>query len=499
MLFALVLVYIAVSISIGLYAATRVKNSSDFVVAGRHLPLPFIVATVFATWFGSETVLGIPASFLREGLHGVIADPFGSSCCLVLVGLFFARPLYRLGLLTIGDFYRIRYNRLIELATSVCVVISYLGWVSAQITALGLVFSLLTDGAILPWQGMCAGLAVVLVYTLLGGMLSVAFTDLFQMAVIVGGMIYIAVVVSGLAGGAGVVFEHAQGLGLLEFWPALNPREVIGFIAAWATMALGSIPQQDVFQRVGAARNEQTAGLGSTLGGCLYFIFAFVPMFLVLAATLIDPQLVTQHLSDGRSAQNILPLFVLGHTPLAVQVLFFGALLSAILSCSSATLLAPSVTVAENILRPFFPNITDRQFLRMLRIVVFLFALAVLAFSLFSNRSIYAMVEGAYKITLVAAFVPLAFGLYWKRATTQGAAAAMACGISTWLGGELLAPDAILPPQFAGLLAAIAGMLVGSLAPQRYARGSGADPALAFRHPDQAHPGREPHAHGNGH
>jgi Na+/proline symporter len=483
MLLALVILYITISIAIGLYAATRVKSASDFVVAGRHLPLPFIVATVFATWFGSETVLGIPATFLREGLHGVIADPFGSSCCLILVGLYFARPLYRLGLLTIGDFYRIRYNRAIELATSVCVVVSYLGWVSAQVTALGLVFSVLTHGAVPPWAGMCAGLAIVLVYTLLGGMLSVAFTDLFQMAVILIGMVYIAAVVSGLAGGPGAVIDQAASQGLLTFWPEASPRALIGFVAAWATMALGSVPQQDVFQRVGAARDARTAGLGSTLGGCLYFVFAFVPMFLALAATMVDAPLVEQHLGDGRSAQSILPLFILAHTPLAVQVLFFGALLSAILSCSSATLLAPSVTVAENILRPFFPNISDRQFLRMLRVVVFLFALAVLAFALFSTRSIYGMVESAYKVTLVAAFVPLSFGLYWRRATTQGAALAMLAGIGTWLVGEWLAPDALVPPQFAGLLAAIAGMLIGSLAPQRYARGTGAHPDAAFAQP----------------
>jgi len=99
-----VILYLIVSIGIGLYAATKVKNSADFVVAGHHLPLPFIIATVFATWFGSETVLGIPAKFLNEGLSGVIADPFGSSMCLVFVGLFFARPLYRMKLLTIGDF-----------------------------------------------------------------------------------------------------------------------------------------------------------------------------------------------------------------------------------------------------------------------------------------------------------------------------------------------------------------------------------------------------------
>src|SRR6185503_1505809 len=271
-----VTLYLIVSIAIGLYAATKVKSSTDFVVAGRHLPLPFIVATVFATWFGSETVLGIPAKFLNEGLRGVVADPFGSSMCLILVGLFFARPLYRMGLLTIGDYYRKRYNRPIELAASICIVISYLGWVSAQVTALGLVFSIRTNGAIHPWQGMILGVAIVLVWTLSGGMLSVAFTDLFQMTVIMLGMVYIAFVISGMAGGPAVVLDHAARAGKFEFLPKLEPREMVGFVAAWATMALGSIPQQDVFQRVAAARDERTAGNGSVMGGCLYFCFAFV-------------------------------------------------------------------------------------------------------------------------------------------------------------------------------------------------------------------------------
>ena len=463
-----VTLYLIVSICIGLYAATKVKNSTDFVVAGRHLPLAFIVATVFATWFGSETVLGIPAKFLNEGLGGVVADPFGSSMCLILVGLFFARPLYRLGLLTIGDYYRGRYNRHVEVAASVCIVVSYLGWVSAQVTALGLVFSVLTNGAMQPWQGMVLGVAIVLVWTLSGGMLSVAFTDLFQMTVIMGGMIYIGFVISGMVGGAGAVIDHASAAGKLEFWPKLEARDMIAFVAAWATMALGSIPQQDVFQRVASAKNERTAGNGSVIGGCLYFCFAFVPMFLAYSATLLDPALVERHLASD--SQQILPRLILAHAPFVAQVLFFGALISAILSCSAATLLAPSVTVAENILRPLIPNLSDRQFLRMLRAVVLLFACAVLTFALVSNASIYGMVENAYKITLAAAFTPLAFGLYWRRATSQGAAAAMIAGLGTWLTLEFVNPEALVPPQLAGLLASIAGMIAGSLLPQWYGR-----------------------------
>ena len=135
--------YLLVSIAIGLYAARRVHSSQDYVVAGRSLPLYITTATVFATWFGSETVLGTSSTFIQEGLHGIVADPFGASLCLILVGVFFARKLYRMNLLTIGDFFRIKYGRGVELATSVAIMLSYLGWVSAQMCALGLVFNVL--------------------------------------------------------------------------------------------------------------------------------------------------------------------------------------------------------------------------------------------------------------------------------------------------------------------------------------------------------------------
>ena len=101
MLIWFIVIYLLFSVAIGLYASTRVHNAKDFAVAGRHLPLPMVTATVFATWFGAETVLGISATFVKDGLHGVVADPFGASLCLILAGLFFANKLYRMNLLTI--------------------------------------------------------------------------------------------------------------------------------------------------------------------------------------------------------------------------------------------------------------------------------------------------------------------------------------------------------------------------------------------------------------
>jgi Na+/proline symporter len=464
MLLWFVIIYWVISVGIGLWAATRVHNTKDFAIAGRHLPFYMVTATVFATWFGSETVLGIPATFLKENLHGVVADPFGSSLCLILVGLFFAVPLYRMNLLTIGDFYKKRFGRWVEVLTTIAIVISYLGWVGAQITALGLVFNVVSGGEISRLAGMWIGSLTILIYTYFGGMWAVAVTDFLQMIIIVIGMLYIGGEVSGIAGGVGAVVHHAMENGKFQFWPALDLKEIIAFTAAWITMMLGSIPQQDVFQRVQSSKTEKIAKWASVTGGTLYFFFAFVPMFLAYSATLIDPAMVKAHI-DG-DPQMILPNLVLDHAPFFAQVMFFGALLSAIKSCASATLLAPSVTFTENILLPMMGKLADQKRLRAMRLVTLGFTVLVTLYAVNSKLSIFKMVENAYQITLVMAFVPLTAGLFWKRSTNQGALLSIFLGLGVWLGSIHLGPeDPAMPAQFAGLIASLVGMIVGSLLP----------------------------------
>ena len=461
MLIWFVILYLLISIGIGLYAATRVHNTRDYVVAGRHLPLYIVTATVFATWFGSETVLGISAKFVKDGLRGIVEDPFGSSMCLILVGLFFAAKLYKMNLLTIGDYYRQRYNRLVEVLTSIAIIVSYLGWVSAQIVALGLVFSFVTQGAVSSHEGMVIGAAIVLVYTLFGGMWSIALTDFFQMIIIVAGMLYLAYLVSTMVpGGVGGVVDHARNAGKFEFWPKLETRDILAFVTAWVTMMFGSIPQQDVFQRVMSAKNVKVAVSGSILGGSLYFVFAFVPLFLAYSATLIDPKMVAELIH--KDSQLILPTLIMNHMPVFAQVMFFGALLSAIMSTASGTLLAPSVTFTENILKGIIGHQSDRHFLWTMRLVVVCFAVIVTLFAVNSNASIYEMVGNAYKVTLVVAFIPLVFGLYWKRANSQGALFSIVLGVTSWLLLEIFNPAGLWPPQLVGLIMSCVGMLIGA-------------------------------------
>ncbi len=278
------------------------------------------------------------------------------------------------------------------------------------------------------------------------------------------------------------MFDAAVSEGKLEFWPKAQLRDWIAFVAAWATMAIGSIAQQDVFQRVTSAKDERTAMRGTLIGGSFYLVFAFVPMFIAVSALLVEPEKVRAVLAEeGLDFQLILPQLILARTPLFAQVMFFGALLSAILSTASGALLAPTAVFTENVLRPLMGgHVPEKQMLMMLRMVLVIFALCVMMFALNSESSMFQMVQNAYKVTLVAAFTPLAFGLFWRRSTPQGAMMSIVLGLTAWGIMELSAPDALLPPQIVGLGAAIFGMIAGSLAPQ-IAGGHGHPDAVSGR------------------
>jgi len=145
-------------------------------------------------------------------------------------------------------------------------------------------------------------------------------------------------------------------------------------------------------------------------------------------------------------------------------------LLSALKSTASATLLAPSVTFVENIWRQFTPRMNDRQELRDMRIAVLVFSACVCGYAIaMQGTSIYELVSGAYQIPLVGAFVPLVAGLFWKRATTQGAVFAIVLGLLTWLMFLATPAGEVFPAQLAGLIAAVVGMVIGSLGPQALA------------------------------
>lgn len=211
-----------------------------------------------------------------------------------------------------------------------------------------------------------------------------------------------------------------------------------------------------------SAKDAKTASRGAIIGGLCYFAFAFVPMFIVACAVLVMPEESKQLLADD--PQKVLPTLILNHMPFFAQVLFFGALLSAVKSTASATLLAPSTSFVENIYKNLRGGLTDKQELIAFRVTLVVFTAVVLTYSIMMRGTpIYEMVSTAYQVTLCGAFVPLVAGLYWKRANKHGAMASIVMGITTWLMLLATPLGEQFPAQLAGVIMAGLGMVVGSL------------------------------------
>lgn len=423
MLLGFILLYIVGTILIGLLASTFVKNSKDYILAGRNLPLYMATFVAFATWFGSETVLGASSVMAKDGLIGVIEDPFGASLCLILIGLFFAKPLYRMNLLTMGDFYRVVYNRNTEIVASVMMVFSYFGWIAAQMVAIGIILQLVLG--VPQILGILIGFGVVLLYTFLGGMWAVSLTDFMQTIMIILGLLAVLYEVS-FGFSQVVTILASQPMEYYRFFPEPNLRDILLYISAWITIGLGSIPQQDVFQRIMSSRSERVAVLSSIFGGIMYLTVALIPLILAVFARVKYPELL------NLDTQIMLPTMIMEYASLPVKVLFFGALLSAIMSTASAAVLAPASVLSENLIRPYIKNLSDRGFLWLTRFCVVLVSLCSLAFAL-SGESIYHLVGSSSALSLVSLFVPLVAGLYFKGSNPTSAIASMLSGFTSWL------------------------------------------------------------------
>jgi solute:Na+ symporter, SSS family len=456
LLLTFIIAYLAITILIGVWAARKVKTAGDFMLAGRSLPLMLSSSALFATWFGSETVFGASSEFLEGGLYGVIEDPFGATLCLVLFGLFYTRKLYNMNLLTLGDFFRVRFGKKTELVASLFLAPPYIGYIAAQLVAMALILNVVTGVDL--WIGVVISSFVVTVYTYIGGMWAISITDFIQSIVIVSGLLVLAFILTQKAGGVGVVLQDTPPK-TFHFLPPQDFKSIIAYVAAWSVLGLGSIPSQDVFQRAMSSRSVNTAVYSCLIGACLYLVFAMLPLLISLCA---------QYLYPGEwngDSQVVLPKMVLEHTNLPVQILFFGSLLSAIMSTTSSAILAPASIFSENLIKPLLKDrIKDSQLLLITKFSVVFFSITASIMACMRSN-IYELVGESSILSLVSLFIPLTLGLYWKKANATGAILSMFTGIGTWSIFEIIGSDwpSLVPATIIGLIA----MIIGSLLPLR--------------------------------
>lgn len=451
MLVGFVIFYFVLNLIVGWYASTKVHTSADFILAGRSLSWGLATMVTFATWFGSESLLGSPREFVHGGLYAVIEEPFGAALGLFLVGAIYARKLYPLPVLTFSDFFRIRFGLVSEKISAIVMIPSYFGWISAQLVALGLTLHLLLP--ISTEMGIVIGALLVMTYTLMGGMWSISITDFLHNIILIIGLLLLAYLLLDKIPDWGVFIDQ-QPNGFFRFIPEKNTWvEWLQYLGAWMVIGLGSIPQQDIFQRVMSAKSSHIAAKASIAAGTMYLTIAMLPLIIGLIGVRLYPSLL-------QDDTLLIPHLVMRFMPYGVQVLFLGALLSALLSTTSGAILAPASVLGENLWKPALKNPTDKKVLLIIRLSV-VWVTAACIWMAISRQNIFELVGEASAFSLVSLFIPLNAGLWWKKASPMGSHLSMLLGLSVWAYVHFLNPSEI-PAIWFGLAASLFGLLLGT-------------------------------------
>lgn len=445
-------IYLLTTIGIGYWASKKIKTSGDFMLAGRNLSASFVGVTIFATWFGSTHIMGGPSEFVERGFLAFFSLIVSGGLCLFIIGLFYARRLHRLNIVTIADFFRIRYNKKVDLAVSIILIFTYPHWIAAQFVALGFLFQNVLG---IPTEyGIILGASIVILYTYIGGMWAVSYTDMVQSIMILIGLVILLANVLNEIEGIAILFADKPD-SFFNIFPEGGFKDWSDYTTVVLAFLIGSIPAQEIYQRVFSAKSERAAVNGVFLGAFLMVCIPAIPMLIALAGAHLHPELM-----EIDSGQNIIPSMVSLHSGRIVQVLFYGALISAILSTSSGALLAPSTVIGENLLRPYITNLSDKRLLLYTRLSVVAVALLSCYFA-YTQSNIVDLVVTSLSLLLVCVFAPFSFGLFWRRSSVFGAWSAIIIGGLTWLFCYFM--ETRIDSTVYGIIASCIAMVIGSI------------------------------------
>ncbi|MFH1726039.1 MAG: sodium:solute symporter family protein [Elusimicrobiota bacterium] len=409
--------YLVVMFGVALWAQRHIKDEGDFIVAGRRLPVSLASATLLATWFGAGTLLTAADEIRAEGLRVAALEPYGAGLCLIVAGLFFAKPLWEMKIYTIADLYREKFGPVTEQITVVLTVPSFMSWIAVQLIAVAGILDLLLGVPMT--TGVVSVALVAMLYTLLGGMWSVTLTDAIQLILVMIGLVVLSVSVFTDISLGGVLAAVEPKDRILI--PRENAAEFFGWLSLLTVAVLGNIPSQDLGQRIFASKSSAVARRACLIAGLLYVGFGTIPVLLGLAGKFA--------LGDD-VRQSVLPALALKFFSPAMTVIFVLTLLSVVLSTIDSAILAPASVLARNTLRRIIPE-EKVSTLTLCHISV----VAITAFSVWmalSGKKAFELLEQSYALGLVGFFVPFMAGIWLNRRSEGAAIASIAAGMGVW-------------------------------------------------------------------
>lgn len=442
-----VAIYMLLMIGVGFYASKKTHTVTEFMVAGRGLPIWLCSITIIATWFGGSVMLGGAGAAYDDGMMGVIEDPWGGALALLLIGFFFARLFRRLKIITVADFMEQRYGKAAGVAITVVTLFSQVMWAASALVAFGTIFQALTNISL--EAGILIGAFVIILYTMIGGMWAVALTDFVQLTIIMVGLVVLFVVVLVDSGGWGQIYpqidEHK--FRMIPFDNTVD--QWLNYLRAWTIIGIVDISSQTLFQRVSSAKSEKVAQNSFYLGGFGYLFFGMLAVLLGIIGSVTMPELA--------NSEAVIPELAKVHLhPVAIAI-FVGAVLAAIMSTGDSVLLAASSVLAKNVLPYVKHNPSDQLSMLVARWSIPACGLIAIVIAL-KIQVVFDLMVDANILGLAAIIVPFVLGVWWTKANRTGALSAMAAGIAGWLIALWLRPE--WPADFVGLGTCLVTMLI---------------------------------------
>jgi Na+/proline symporter len=441
-----VFAYILLQFAVGIWVSRRIRDEKDYILGGRQLGVTLASFSVFATWFGAETVMGSSGRVYTDGLSGAQGEPFAYAVGIIIMGLCFAVPLWRRGLTTFADFFRQRFSPGVEKMTVILLIPGSVLWAAAQIRGFGQVMSH-TAGLELG-VAMTVAAAVVIAYTVFGGLLADVYTDFVQGIAIIIGLLGMLILIGAQTGNPVTALASVEAT---RFYPLGQNQSVLEFVEQWAIPICGSLVAVELISRILACRSADVARLAAPLGGLGYLLIALIPVYFGLIGPIVMPGLDEPEQLSLHLANTYLPMFF--------YVMFAGALISAVLSSVDSALLASASLVSHNLILPLKPAMAERAKVATARLCVA--ALGMFAYVLaLRSDGISDLVEMASAFASAGVFVALTFGLFTRFGGPLSAMAAIGTGAGCWAFGKFVLD--MSTPYLAGLATAfVAYVAVG--------------------------------------
>lgn len=422
---AALLAFLALQLGIGIWISRRITSEADYLVGGRQLGMLLATFSLFATWFGAETVIGSSGEIYGGGITLASAEPFGYGLCLILMGALLAKPLWDRGLTTLADLYRMRFGTGVERLAAVLLIPSSVLWAAAQVRAFGQVLA--TAGTMQVETAILLAAAFTVAYTAFGGLLADAVTDVLQGAILAAGLLVMLVAVVQQVGGPAEAMALLAQTDKVDLAPsAAGPW--LETLEAWAIPVCGSLAATEVISRVIATRTRGIAQRASFAAGALYIGIGTIPVVIALLGThLVGP------IADP---EQLLPTIARQHLPTALFAVFAGGLVAAILSTVDSTLLVAAGLLSHNLIVPLARVTDERRKVRIARWGVV--GIGALAYALaLGADGVFALVEQASAFGSAGILVTVLFALFTGLGSPRTATITLLGGVTIYVGASM--------------------------------------------------------------